>query len=340
GRMATPGEVERISGAQEVRVSTESISLKVPFDQYKKVFVLRFPKGLEDDKSDAYDLFDLVKNIREEIGNQSAELDDFSLEKMVAGLREIKSKEELQLLQKAIDISVEGHLRMMDSVRAGWKEYQVESVGEYYFHHLGAEDVGYPSICGASENGCVLHYDKNRRTVTAGDLILLDMGAEYHGYTADITRTIPVSDSFTEPQRLLYELVWQAQQAGMDSCISGKDFRAPHRAALSVIEDGLIRLGIITKKEEARQYFPHSTSHYLGLDVHDPGGYGPLRPGQVITVEPGLYIPSDSDCDTKWWNIGIRIEDDILITEGVPVNMSGALPSRLDLLEKYLKSHP
>ncbi|MFM8433173.1 MAG: aminopeptidase P family protein [Bacteroidota bacterium] len=333
GRIATPEEVTGISGIIDAMTSDNNEAFKLPFKKFKKALLSKVPEGVVNDPYDPYELSDIMERIGKKLKFETGALEQF-----MASLREIKKPEELILLQKAVDISVEGHLRMMDSVRTGWLEYQVEAVGEYVFHHSGAEDIGYPSICGAAENGCVLHYEKNRRKAGDGDLILLDMGAEYHGYTADITRTLPVNGIFSEPQRSLYDLVWEAQKAGIDSCVAGKDFKAPHRAAMEVIQEGLIKLEIIKEKSQAKKYFPHGTSHYLGLDVHDPGNYEELKPGQVITVEPGIYIPEGSDCDPKWWNIGIRIEDDILITDKEPVNMSGTLPSRSDLLEKRLKS--
>jgi Xaa-Pro aminopeptidase len=212
----------------------------------------------------------------------------------------------------------------------------VEAKGEYTFHYHGAEDIGYPSICGSAENGCVLHYEKNRRPLSPGDLILLDMGAEYHGYTADITRTLPVSGGFTAEQRAVYDIVLRAQEAGIRACKTGNAFREPHNAAYREVAAGLLELGLITTEKQAKQYFPHSTSHYLGLDVHDPGSYGVLEANQVITVEPGIYIPPGSPCDKKWWNIGIRIEDDILITPDGPENLSGKLPRDPEVIEKLI----
>jgi Xaa-Pro aminopeptidase len=337
GRMADTDEAGNISGIKNVVVSDEPDAMSLDWSSFFKVMHKRFPQGVVDDRSDAYDLFDLIKQFKATVNYPSQNDDDFLLAKYTGKLRHYKSTPEINLLQKAVDISIAGHLAMMDSTAPGMTEYQIEAVGEYQFHRLGAEDIGYSSICGSSENSCILHYEKNRRTVNNGDLILLDMGAEYHGYTADITRTLPVNGTFSAPQRQLYELVWSAQQAGFRACLSGNDFKAPHRAALDVIEKGLLELGIIKEKSEARKYFPHGTSHNLGLDVHDTGDNDSLRAGQVITVEPGIYIPEGSPCSPKWWKIGIRIEDDVLITDKEPLIMSAALPSKWEEVEKRMK---
>jgi Xaa-Pro aminopeptidase len=165
----------------------------------------------------------------------------------------------------------------------------------------------------------------------------LDAGAEYHGYTADVTRTLPINGTFTPEQKIIYDIVYEAQTAGINACLAGNDFRATQNAAFAVISKRLKELGIIHMELEALKYFFHGTSHYLGLDVHDAGLYGKLQPGNVITVEPGIYIPEGSDCDKKWWNIGVRIEDDILITKDKPDNLSGSLPRRAEEVEKMMR---
>ena len=170
-----------------------------------------------------------------------------------------------------------------------------------------------------------------------GDLVLMDCGAEYHGYSADITRTFPVSGRFTPEQRAIYDLVLEAQRKGIASCRAGNSFYAPHRVAMETIADGLMKLGIIDRPGQVRRYFMHGTSHYLGLDVHDVGAHDDLVPGAVLTVEPGVYIPAGSKCDPKWWNIGIRIEDDILVTDGEPVNLSAGLAVTADEIARLMQ---
>ncbi len=258
----------------------------------------------------------------------------------LSAMREIKDTTELRLMRKAINITMAGHRTAMQGCEAGMSEYQIEALMEYAFRYLGAEDVGYPSIVGSSYNACILHYTTNRREMSTGDLILADCGAEYHGYTADVTRTFPMDGEFTEDQRTIYRVVLEAQDSGIAACTAGAPFSRPHLAAQRVIARRLAELGIIDHADSADQvkrYFMHGTSHYLGLDVHDAGTRGPLQPNTVITVEPGIYIPEGSPCDPRWWNIGVRIEDDILVTSGAPENLSGALARTAEAVEALMR---
>jgi Xaa-Pro aminopeptidase len=169
--------------------------------------------------------------------------------------------------------------------------------------------------------------------------VVIDIGAEYHGYTADVTRTVPVDGVYSPEQRAIYELVYRAQEAGIEATRAGSDFGAPHQAAAQVLATGLAELGLIPSPTDAqglRRFFMHGTSHYLGLDVHDVGSRGPLQPGTVITVEPGLYVPAADDIDPKWWNIGVRIEDDVLVTDGDPVMLSADVPRQIDEVEALM----
>ncbi len=251
-------------------------------------------------------------------------------------MREIKDSYEIAHLRKAIDISMQAHLATMQAARPGMNEYELEAVMQFYFTKGGAEDVGYPSIIGSGYNSCILHHQSNRKVTRQGDLILADCGAEYHGYTADITRTFPIDGYFSENQRAIYNIVLDAQNAGIAACRVGEDFKSSHRAATAVVRAGLLALGIIKDSSEASQYFMHGTSHYLGLDVHDVGSFGKLQPGVVMTVEPGIYIPKGSPCDPKWWNIGVRIEDDILVSAEGPINLSARLARTIDDIEKLM----
>ena len=165
----------------------------------------------------------------------------------------------------------------------------------------------------------------------------MDLGAEYRGYTADVTRTIPVSGKFTFEQKQIYEIVYDAQEAGIEIAKKGNSFSQIYQATKKVATEGLMNLGILKNPEDIRTYFPHGVAHHIGLDVHDPGNYGLLSENMVITVEPGIYIPEGSDCDPKWWSIGIRIEDDILITEDGNENLSKYAPRELNLIEKTMK---
>jgi Xaa-Pro aminopeptidase len=224
-------------------------------------------------------------------------------------------------------------------VRAGWAEYEIEALIEYTFHRLGSERPGFPSIVASGENTVMLHYDTNRRTTRPGDLAVLDIGASYRGYTADVTRTVPVDGHFTEDQRAIYDIVLAAQKAGIDEARAGKPFGAPGQAASRVLAKGLAKVGLLRSDSDfagLRRFFPHGTSHHLGLQVHDVGTYGLLREGMVITVEPGIYIAPAKDIDPRWWNIGVRIEDDVLITGGDPVVLSRGAPKDPGEIERMM----
>lgn len=260
-----------------------------------------------------------------------------SLLHYLALLREIKQPEELRLMRKAISISNEAHNAVIHDARPGWYEYQIQAEAENIFTKNGSEYVGYPCIVGSGPNSTILHYETNRRKIEPGDFIEMDMGAEYHGYTADVTRSFPISGTFTPEQRAIYQLVYEAQDSGIRMCKVGAPFRSAHYTAVRIIANGLVRLGIIHDTSEYRTYFMHGTSHYLGLDVHDAGTYGPLEPGNVLTVEPGIYIAAGSPCDPKWWNIGCRIEDDILVSDHGPEILSRNSPREIDQLEQLMK---
>ncbi len=265
---------------------------------------------------------------------------NFDLEglgQIMSGLRETKLPEEMALLKKAIEISAVGQLEVMKAMHPGMSETEVQGVHEYVYKKYGAEYEGYPSIVGGGNNGCILHYIENNKPELGAELVLMDLGAEYHGYTADVTRTIPANGVFSPEQKAIYDIVYNAQEAGIAASVVGAPFSAPGTAASKVVADGLISLGLIKEASEARKYFPHGTSHYLGLDVHDKGTYGPFKANTVITVEPGIYIPEGSDCDPKWWGIAVRIEDDILISDQGPVLLSYMAPRSVEAIEAAMK---
>lgn len=260
-----------------------------------------------------------------------------SLPGMLGTLRAIKQPEEIELMRKAAVNGVAAHQELMKALVPGMYEYQAQAVIEYMFKQGGMECVAYPSIVGGGENSCILHYEENRKKLSGTDMLVIDAAGEYHGYAADITRTLPVDGKFSTEEKLIYDIVLEAQEKGIEACKAGNGFRAPHLAAVAVIQKRLLELGIIKKETEYTKYFFHGTSHYLGLDVHDVGHYGKLEPGNVITVEPGIYIPVGAPCDPKWWNIGVRIEDDVLITSGEPDVLSGKLPKKTVEIEAIMK---
>lgn len=295
-----------------------------------------FPTDKRDtrDTESNHDLFDLKKHFLTQTVRQKG---SSTLARYMAQLREIKTNEELILMRKAIDITCKAQHALMKKLTPEMAEYQTEALVEFHFKNEGAEHAGFPSIHGSGGNSCILHYVSNRRMFEENDLLVSDIGAEYHGYTADVTRTLPVNGKYSKEQAIIYNLVLLAQSIGIDSCLAGNSFWIASQVANNVIADGLVKLGIIKSPMEVKKYFPHGTSHYLGLDVHDVGTYGKLAPGQVITVEPGIYIPANSDCDPKWWNIGVRIEDDILITTEKPINLSDCVPRTIHEIEEIMR---
>lgn len=268
--------------------------------------------------------------------NLKSNFDFAFLPTKMAEMREIKTPEELKLLTKAIRISAVGQIEVMKAMQPHMSEREVQGIHEFVYKKYGAEYEGYPSIVGAGNNGCILHYIENNKKHTHNDLILMDLGAEYRGYTADVTRTIPANGKFSAEQKAIYEVVLKAQNAGIEACVVGNKFGKPNAEARKVINQGLFELGIIKSIDEPHTYLPHGTSHHIGLDVHDPGTYGAFQENMVITVEPGIYIPEGSNCDKKWWGIAVRIEDDILITNGRPKNLSEEAPRTVEAIEKMM----
>ncbi|MDG2147399.1 MAG: aminopeptidase P N-terminal domain-containing protein [Flavobacteriaceae bacterium] len=266
-----------------------------------------------------------------------------SLPGIMADLRERKTPKEIEILRKAVSISVIGQIEVMKAMKPGMSESEIQGIHEFVFKKYGVPYEGYPSIVGAGGNGCILHYIDNNDTAFNNQLVLMDVGAEYLGYTADVTRTIPSNGKYSDEQRELYDIVYEAQEEGIKAAVVGAKFSDIYRACYDVIESGLVRLGIVgslnesERYREVRKYFPHGVAHHIGLDVHDPGNYQLLEPEMIITVEPGIYIPEGSNCDPKWWNIGIRIEDDILITSKGPENLSRLAPRKWEEIEEIMK---
>ena len=254
----------------------------------------------------------------------------------LATLREVKTAEELKLLTKAVRISAVGQVEVMKAMKPRMSETELQGIHEFVYKKYGAEYEGYPSIVGAGNNGCILHYIENNQTKVGNKLVLMDLGAEYRGFTADVTRTIPATGKFTPAQKAIYDIVYDAQEAGIAAYIIGGNMSKPNELAIKIINQGLFKLGIIKSMDESHPYFPHGTSHHIGLDVHDPGNYGNFEENMVVTMEPGIYIPKGSDCDQKWWGIGIRIEDDILVTKNGPVNLSAEAPRTTKEIEAMM----
>lgn len=258
---------------------------------------------------------------------------------VVHEMRLHKGPEEIALLRQAIAITAEAHAEAMRSTRPGMFEYQVESLFRKIFRARGSERSAYPPIIGSGPNATILHHRRNDRRIEEGDLVLVDAGCEYGYYAADVTRTYPASGRFTSEQRAIYEIVLAAQRAAIDRVRVGATLDQIHQAALEPIVDGLIEVGLIQGPRQAaledkryRAFFMHRTSHWLGMDVHDVGGYfaggapRQLEPGMVLTVEPGLYVSPNSSAEERFRGIGVRIEDDILVETQGPIVLSEAIP--------------
>ncbi len=313
---------------------------KIDFSKFEKIIFDKFP----DDISNGYDnadLYDLIQQFKQktEMPEQLAKqprFDTRSYRQLTGDLRAIKTPEELDLLRKAVEISCHGQNEVMKAVRPDMSELEIQGLHEYVHKRYGAEGVGYGSIIGAGENGCILHYMENTKTKVGTSMILMDVGAEYHGYTADVTRTVPVDGKFSTEERAIYQLVYDAQEAAFKTLKNGSKWNDASKAAMDVIADGLIKLGIIKNKYEAGKYYPHGLGHHIGLDVHDRGSMSTLKKDMVITIEPGIYIPEGSNCDKKWWSIAVRIEDDVLVTENGYELLSHFAPRKIEDIEKMV----
>jgi Xaa-Pro aminopeptidase len=269
--------------------------------------------------------------LAKKIGSYSKTSD---LEPVIAEMRLFKSPYEIAQMKRAIDITCRGLIESMKSSRQGMIEYELQAVLEYNFRKEGSRRNGFPSIVGSGPNSCILHYETNNRQTSDGDIVVMDVGAEYDYYSADVTRTFPVNGKFTGEQKAIYNIVYSAQEAGIRFIRPGVLFYQVDSAAREVVRQGLINLGLLKEDENVRKFFMHSTSHWLGMDVHDAGGYTTsgkrgdrkLEPGMVLTVEPGIYIAEGTaGVDPKYYNIGVRIEDDILVTaDGYEILSIGA----------------
>ncbi|MDT4967907.1 MAG: Xaa-Pro aminopeptidase [Acidobacteriota bacterium] len=313
------------------------------------------------------DILNGSSNLYYRIGNGNAELDE-TIVKQIRRLRTLgrrgmrapetiidtgaiihemrlfKTDEEIAMMQRAADIAAGGHREAMLAVRPGMNEYEIEALIEYTFRKNGASGPAYTSIVGGGANATVLHYITNDDTLADGDLLLVDAGAEYRGYASDITRTFPVNGRFNEAQREIYDLVLDAQMACIEMLRPGTRPKDIQERSVEVLTEGMLRLGLlkgdaatIIKEEKYKQFYMHTIGHFLGLDVHDVGRYHikdesrQLEPGMVMTVEPGIYIsPETKDIPEKFLGIGVRIEDDVLVTADGPNVLSSKAPKQVE----------
>ena len=280
---------------------------------------------------------------------KSAPAQIVQLDRIVDEMRLHKDANEIELMQIASDISTEAHTRAMQTVRPGMMEYALEAELNYVFGKNGCVP-SYNSIVGGGENACILHYVENDKELKDGDLVLIDAACEYQFYASDITRTFPVNGKFSPEQKALYNIVLDAQIAAINAVQIGNSYKEPHNVAVRILVQGLLDLGIMQGKieeiietESFRQFYMHGTGHWLGMDVHDVGAYktnGEWRSyeeGMVVTVEPGLYIaPDDETVDPKWRGIGIRIEDDVVVTQNGPLVLTAKVVKTVEEIEALM----
>ncbi len=311
-----------------------------------KVF---YPMGRDTDLD--HSLQEWIRHIRSQSrSGVMAPAELASIEPIVHEMRLFKSAPELKLMRYAAQVSAQAHVKAMQLCVAGKYEYQVEADIVHHFMQSGLRNVAYPSIVAGGKNACTLHYTENCDKLKNGDLLLIDAGAECDHYAADITRTFPVSGKFSEPQALLYQLVLDAQFAAIEQIKPNVPWNAAHDASVEVLTKGLVKLGLLKgsvtkliKNEKYKQFYMHRIGHWLGMDVHDVGDYKIhqewrlLQAGMVLTVEPGLYIAEDcKSVDKKWRGIGIRIEDDVLVTKNGYEILTHGVPKTITEIETLM----
>jgi len=265
-------------------------------------------------------------------------------------LRLFKRSEELRVMRRAAKLSAAGHRRAMQVCRPGMYEYEIQAALESTFMQGGSAYPAYPSIVASGANACILHYTENRSLCQDGELLLIDAGAELECYASDITRTFPVNGRFSGEQRALYDLVLAAQAAAIEEVRPARGWRDYHNAAVKVLAQGMLDLGLLKgsfdetmEKEHYKRFYMHGTGHWLGMDVHDVGEYKVedawrvLEPGMVLTVEPGIYVTPGDDVDERWHNIGIRIEDDVVVGKDAPEILSRDIPVDADEIEAIMR---
>lgn len=351
-RAGLEGAIKQFKADQAFAI--DELSVQVPrLLEGKQVLWARFGQNSSFDQQLSQWFAQLHQHKRH---GQHAPIQMCQLDELIDEMRLIKSDEEISLMQEAARISALAHTRAMQTAQPNMPEYALEAELLYVFARHGTVPA-YNSIVGAGKNACILHYVANNALLQAHDLVLIDAGCEYQHYAADITRTFPVSGQFNAEQRALYEVVLAAQKAAIEVTCIGNHVRYPHQVAVRVLTEGLLELGLLQgdineliSTEQYRQFYMHGTGHWLGMDVHDAGRYKTFdvqtqteewrlyQSGMVITVEPGLYIaPDDLSVDARWRGIGIRIEDDILVTAQGPRILTDQVVKEINDIEHMIR---
>ncbi len=351
GRRLGDEGVKSKLGLNQAFNNTEFKKYNLDFTKFTSILFTEFQNDVRDEPTDSADLYDMIKQFKVKV-NYPAEqgtlnvarestknnLNTRELSILMGALRGIKTKEELALVRKAVSISGIAQREVMKAIKPGMSEREIQGIHEYVFKKYEAEDIGYPSIVGAGHNGCILHYVENYKPeISSTELILMDLGAEFHGYTADVTRTIPISGKFSPEQKQIYELVLKAQEEAMKACKPGITTSELSLITQRIINRGLTELGILKTETEKHLYYPHGCCHHIGLDVHDPIPKGQLQENMIITIEPGIYIPENANCDKRWWGIAVRIEDDYLVTKDGYELLSVSAPRKVEEIESLMQ---
>jgi len=347
-RFGIEGAIEKFSADQALPIDQFHSTLLSLLENRDKVFTImgRYP----DFDSDIIQAISDIRNKQRSGSHAPGEIVD--LGHILHEMRLIKKRDEQKLMRTVANISVAAHIRAMQATAPGKYEYQVQAELECEFKLGGSEWPAYPSIVAGGVNSCILHYTENNCVLNDGDLLLIDAGAELDCYASDITRTFPVNGKFSDAQKAVYEVVLAAQKASIKAVQPERPMIDYHDVAVEILTDGLIDLGLLSGERneliETRAYsrfYMHRTGHWLGMDVHDAGDYKIddewrlLEPGMILTVEPGLYISAAEDIDEKWHNIGIRIEDDVLVTRSGNNNLTAKAPREIAEIERLMSSN-
>ena len=316
----------------------------IPINDYEKVL-----PGLVKDRDNIYCFESFIPKLKKLLPDLETIIKPLDYE--VSKMRTIKSADELKIIEEACRISSLAHIRAMKSVKPGMYEYQLEAEYVHEFMSHGARACAYPSIVGGGKNACVLHYNENKNVLNDGDLVLVDAGCEFNNYASDITRTFPVNGKFTKEQREIYEIVLEASKKSIETVISGSNPLKAHETSVEIISQGLLDLGLLdgdlNEIIESNRYFDfymHRVGHYMGLDVHDVGGkdmngeWLNYAPGMITTIEPGIYINENLDVPEKYKNIGIRIEDNVVVIETGFKVLTDLVPKEVNDIESLMNS--